>query len=65
VDQGERSALVDDLVERLDQRGVPEGAWLVEIAQVRASLRSADDLLRRLEAAMIRGAARSTPGAPP
>jgi hypothetical protein len=49
-------ALAERVLELLEQRGVPSGAWLVDIAQVRRSLRDADNLLRRLEDAIIRSA---------
>ncbi len=39
-----------------DISGVPAGTWLVDVAVVRQSLRDADDLLRRLEDAIIRAA---------
>lgn len=52
-EQEERD-LVSELLERLEERGVPQGAWLVEIAQVRDALRRADSLLRKLEDAIIR-----------
>jgi hypothetical protein len=49
-------SLAERVLELLEQRGVPSGAWLVDIAQVRRSLRDADNLLRRLEEAIIRSA---------
>jgi hypothetical protein len=49
-------SLAERVLELLEQRGVPSGAWLVDIAQVRRSLRDADNLLRRLEDAIIRSA---------
>ena len=52
----ETEALAERVLELLEQRGVPSGAWLVDIAQVRRSLREADGLLRRLEDAIIRSA---------
>jgi hypothetical protein len=48
--------LAERVLELLEQRGVPSGTWLVDIAQVRRSLRDADNLLRRLEDAIIRSA---------
>jgi hypothetical protein len=51
---GEVSALVGEIVRELEERGVPSGTWLVDIARVRQSLREADTLLRRLEDAVIR-----------
>jgi hypothetical protein len=55
----------DELLERLlaaiDARGIPEGAWLIDIARVRRALQDADALLRRLEDAVIRGASSSFP----
>jgi hypothetical protein len=49
-------SLAERVLELLEQRGVPSGTWLVDIAQVRRSLRDADSLLRRLEDAIIRSA---------
>ena len=46
--------LVGEIVRELEERGVPAGTWLVDIARVRQSLRDADTLLRRLEDAIIR-----------
>jgi hypothetical protein len=51
---GEASELAAEIVRELEERGVPSGAWLVDIARVRQSLREADTLLRRLEDAIIR-----------
>jgi hypothetical protein len=50
------TTVAEHVLELLEQRGVPSGAWLVDIAQVRRSLRDADSLLRRLEDAIIRSA---------
>jgi len=50
------SALVGEVVRELEERGVPAGTWLVDVARVRQSLREADTLLRRLEDAIIRSA---------
>jgi hypothetical protein len=60
-DQGEatRTSLAEEIIHGLEERGVPSGAWLVDVARVRQSLREADDLLRRLEDAIIRSAATS------
>jgi hypothetical protein len=49
-------SLAERVLELLEQRGVPSGTWLVDIAQVRRSLREADGLLRRLEDAIVRSA---------
>jgi hypothetical protein len=56
----ERSELVDSLIAALEVRGVPQGAWLVDISRVRHSLQEADGLLRRLEDAIIRDASSSS-----
>jgi hypothetical protein len=56
----ERSELVDSLIAALEVRGVPQGAWLVDISRVRHSLHEADGLLRRLEDAIIRDASSSS-----
>ena len=51
-----QSGLVEEIVQGLEVRGVPSGAWLIDVARARQSLREADDLLRRLEDAIIRSA---------
>ena len=51
--QVDASELAGEIVRELEQRGVPAGAWLFDIARVRQSLREADTLLRRLEDAII------------
>lgn len=55
---GKRDELVDDLLRRMEERGVPQGAWLVDITHARASLRRAyeetDALLERLQEAVMR-----------
>jgi hypothetical protein len=55
----EAAELADEIVRALEERGVPAGAWLVDIARVRRALAEADGLLRRLEDAVIRGATSS------
>jgi hypothetical protein len=55
----ERVALADEILRGLEERGVPAGAWLVDIGRVRHALREADALLRRLEEAVIRAASSS------
>jgi hypothetical protein len=59
-------ALADELVKRLKAHGVPEGTWLVEIAEVRRALQDADRLLRRLEDAITEqaGSAAADPAPP-
>lgn len=52
----EAAELADEIVRALEERGLPAGAWLVDIARVRRALAEADGLLRRLEDAVIRGA---------
>ena len=52
-----REGLAEEIMRLLEQRGVPSGAWLVDIAQARSALREADALLRRLEEAIVRAAA--------
>jgi hypothetical protein len=56
----EPNELVDNLIAALEVRGVPQGAWLVDISRVRQSLQEADGLLRRLEDAIIRDASSSS-----
>jgi hypothetical protein len=51
--QGDVTELAGEIIRELEQRGVPSGAWLFDIARVRQSLREADTLLRRLEDAII------------
>lgn len=53
----DRSELVEEIVSELETRGVPSGAWLLDLAKVRQSLREADNLMRRLEDAIIRSSA--------
>jgi hypothetical protein len=52
----DREQLVAEILDALEERGVPSGAWLVDIARVRQDLQAADTLLRRLEDAIIRSA---------
>jgi hypothetical protein len=52
--QADATELAGEILRELEQRGVPSGAWLFDIARVRQSLREADTLLRRLEDAIIR-----------
>lgn len=54
-------SVAEEVLRLLEERGVPSGAWLVDIAQVRSSLREADALLRRLEEAIIRSAGSAGP----
>jgi hypothetical protein len=55
-----REGLAEEIMRLLEERGVPSGAWLVDIAQARTALREADALLRRLEEAIVRAAAAET-----
>jgi hypothetical protein len=55
----DRARLAAEIIEALEERGVPSGAWLVDIARVRHDLQAADRLLRRLEDAIIRSASSS------
>jgi hypothetical protein len=50
---------LDELLDRLASRGVPQGSWLADIASARASLRQADGLLLRMQDAIVRGFAAS------
>jgi hypothetical protein len=43
----------EDLLRELEQRGVPDGTWLLDIARIRQELEDADQLLRRLQQAII------------
>jgi DNA-binding LytR/AlgR family response regulator len=56
----EREELVESLLNALEARGVPQGAWLVDINRIRQALQEADSLLRRLEDAIIRAASSSS-----
>jgi hypothetical protein len=56
-----REGLAEEIIKLLEERGVPSGAWLVDIGQARTALREADALLRRLEEAIVRAAASATP----
>ena len=53
----EPQIIADRVLQLLEERGVPSGTWLVDIAQTRRALRDADALLRRLEDAIVRTAA--------
>ena len=53
----EPRSVAEQVLRLLEERGVPSGAWLVDIGQTRQALRDADALLRRLEDAIIRSAA--------
>jgi hypothetical protein len=57
--QTDRERLAEEILATLEERGVPSGAWLVDIARTRHALQSADTLLRRLEDAIIRSASSS------
>jgi hypothetical protein len=59
LEADERAALADEILLGLEERGVPAGAWLVDLGRVRHALREADALLRRLEEAVIRAASSS------
>lgn len=52
----DRERLAAEILDALEERGVPSGAWLIDIARVRQDLQAADKLLRRLEDAIIRSA---------
>lgn len=54
ADAAEAADLVAQIIVELENRGVPSGAWLIDIGRVRQSLREADTLLRRLEDTIIR-----------
>ena len=53
----EPQSIAEQVLQLLEERGVPSGAWLVDIGQTRQALRDADNLLRRLEDAIVRAAA--------
>jgi hypothetical protein len=53
MDASEREQLVRDVVDALAERGVPQGTWLADIGLAREDLRRIDDLLRRLEGALV------------
>ncbi len=50
----EREALVREIIERLEERGVPQGTWLIEIARAHEAARDITNLLARLQDAVIR-----------
>jgi hypothetical protein len=56
LDSLDAESVAERVLDLLEQRGVPSGAWLVDIGQCRRALRDADALLRRLEEAIIRSA---------
>jgi hypothetical protein len=45
---GDRAHLIDELVDRLRSEGAPGGTWLIDLTQVRQSLRLAQDQVERL-----------------
>jgi len=49
----EQADLIDALTARLRVDGVPEGVWLLDIAQARQALQNTDDLLLRLSDAIV------------
>jgi len=53
-EQGLGSDLVSELVERLTEKGLPQGAWLVDIEQAIDDLERAARTLRRMRDALIR-----------
>lgn len=53
--RGEHEELADEILRRLEERGLPQGAWLADIARVRRALQDADALLRRFQEAIIAG----------
>jgi hypothetical protein len=55
-------ALAEEIVRRLEERGLPSGAWLADVARVRRALQEADTLLRRLQEAIIAEASSSPRG---
>lgn len=59
LDEYDREALTADILRGLEERGLPPGAWLMDIGRVRHTLRETDALLRRLEEAIIRSVSRS------
>jgi hypothetical protein len=60
AEAADREELVESLLNGLEARGVPQGAWLVDINRIRQALQEADSLLRRLEDAIIRAASSSS-----
>jgi hypothetical protein len=61
-EHSQEERLAETVIAALEARGVPDGVWLIEIEQARLGLKAVDDLLRRLEDAVIRNAG-STPRA--
>lgn len=55
VDRGVQAA-VAGILEGLEGRGIPQGAYLLQVEQARLALSQVDDLLRRVQAALVRGA---------
>lgn len=56
-----REGLADELIERLRSEGIPEGTWLIDIELARKALRQADEVLRKLQQAIIRAAGPDQP----
>lgn len=59
MDEQAREELIEELIVRLRTEGAPEGTWLIDLTAARQVARDAfelvDDLLARLEAALIEG----------
>ena len=55
----ERESLAAEILQTLEERGLPGGAWLIDIGRARHALQEADSLLRRLEDAIVRSASSS------
>jgi hypothetical protein len=68
VDDRERDELVEALIQRLKVEGAPAGTWLVDIAQARrvlsASYYQVDELLERLQDALLEQPGREPSDAP-
>jgi hypothetical protein len=56
VEPQDAANLADELIRRIQAEGIPAGAWLVDISEVRRALQNADALLRRMQEAITRAA---------
>lgn len=53
MDDQEREELVADLLNAIEIRGLPAGAWLFAVRDARRAITRVDDLLYRLEQALL------------
>lgn len=54
MDDDTRNMIAAQTLAAIEELGVPSGAWLVDLARMRADLQHTDKVLRRMENAIIR-----------